>query len=60
MGRVAEFVGLLLVGAWQIKDRFSLGGVQHGRRAERMLFGGSEDLHSGHWGVSFSWNDALC
>ena len=49
MDRIAQFFGFLLEGAGQIKDRLSLGGVENGRRAEHMLFGGSEDLHSGHW-----------
>ena len=54
MDRIAQFFGFLLEGAGQIKDRLPLGGVENGRRAEHMLFGGREDLHSGHWGVSFS------
>lgn len=48
MDRIAQFFGFLLEGAGQIKDRLSLGGVENGRRAEDMLFGGREDLHSGH------------
>jgi len=53
MDQVAQFFGLFLEGAGQIKDRLSLRGVQNGRRAERMLFDGREDLHSRHGGVSF-------
>jgi len=53
MDRVAQLFGLLLEGAGQIKDRLSLGGIQNGRRTERMQFCGGEDLHSRHRGVSF-------
>ena len=53
MDRIAQLFGFLLEGAGQIKDRLSLRGVQNGRRAERMLFDGGEDLHSRHGGVSF-------
>ena len=48
MDRIAQFFGFVLEGAGQIKDRLSLGGVQNGRRAERMQLDGGEDLHSGH------------
>jgi hypothetical protein len=60
MDRVAQFFGFLLKGAGQIEDRLSLSGVQSGRRAEGLLIGGGEDLHSRHEGVSFSWSYNLC
>ena len=57
MDRIAQLFYCRLEGTRQIKGRFTLGGIEIGRRAEHMLFGGREDLHSGHWGVSFSWNE---